>query len=377
MTLRGLHIVAKRKPGKPVRWYVYAWRGGPCILTKVGGNRPTLGRAETEAYTAAHADRSAVKPGTMIALVRDYRKSEEWKRLADNTRRTWGPILDRVEDRWGPTPLTLWSDPRMVTKVVKWRDEAAATPRAADNRVTVLHSLLAWARLHGRVLVNVASGIPGLYSGGNRAEIIWTPDDLARFAAVAPQHVMDGLRLASITGLRRADLVGLKWSEIGEFAIVRRALKKSKGKRRKATMPIIPELSALLAELRTRPRKEGVETVLVNSFGEAWTGDGFGNSFTRCARLAGIVHTEPEEPDRPKHLHDVRGTYATKLMLAGLTDQEIADIMAWGVERVAQIRRVYVDQARVVVAIGARIAAGTKGDGVNRVVNHSGGDYEK
>jgi integrase len=368
VTLKGLHFVTKRRPGKPVVHYVYAWRGGPCLIRKEGGKRPTLGAKETQAYVDAVADQTTVKPGTFAALVRDYRRSEEWKRLADNTRRTWTLILDKIEDRWGPTPLSLWSDPRMVTKIRKWRDEAAATPRAADNRVTVLHSLLAWGRLEGRVLVNVAAGIPHLYEGGNRAEIIWTAEDVARFAALAPQHVMDGLRLAAATGLRRADLVALKWSEIGEFAIVRRALKKSKGKRRKATMPIIPELAALLHELRDRPRKPGVETVLVNSYGEPWSGDGYGGSFNRVRDAAGIVHREEGEEPRAKHLHDVRGTYATKLMLAKLTDTEIADIMAWSVDRIAQIRRVYVDQARVIVAIGERIA----GRFTSPIVNRSG-----
>jgi len=41
--------------------------------------------------------------------------------------------------------------------------------------------------------------------------------------------------------------------------------------------------------------------------------------------------------------------------MAGLKDQEVAEAMAWSPERVSTIRRVYVDQARVVVAIGKRI----------------------
>lgn len=373
MTIKGLHIVAKRVPGKEVRWYVYAWRGGPCIMTKAGGRRPSLGRAETDAYNRAVADQTAVKPGTVAALVRDWRKSEEWRRLAASTRRNWTIILDRIEDRWGPVPLTIWSDPRMVTKVIKWRDEAAETPRAADNRITVLRALLEWGRLHGRVVVNVAAGIPQLYAGGDRADIIWTAEDIEVFGALAPQHVMDGMRLAELTGLRRADLVGLKWSEVGDVAIVHKALKTSKGKRRKVTVPLLPETRTLLEELRGRFRREGVETVLVNSFGQPWTADGFGNCFIRVRSTAGIVHREEGEPDRVKHLHDVRGTFATRLILAGLTNQEVADIMGWSPERVGNIRRVYVDGARVVVAIGERISAGTNRHSVNQDCKPAGG----
>lgn len=373
MTIKGLHIVAKRVLGKPVRWYVYAWRGGPCIMSKVGGRRPSLGRAETDAYHKAMADQCAVKPGTMAALACDWRRSKEWARLAESTRRNWTIILDRIEERWGPTPLSIWSDPRMVTKVIRWRDEAAETPRAADNRITVLRALLEWARLHGRVVVNVATGIPQLYGGGDRAEIVWTAADIAAFGALAPLHVMDGLRLAELTGLRRADLVGLKWAEIGDVAIVRRALKTSKGKRRWVTVPLLDETRALLDELRSRPRQDGVETVLVNSRGRPWSGDGFGGSFNRVRDAAGIAHREEGVPDKVKHLHDVRGTFATRLILAGLTNQEAADIMGWSPERVGNIRRVYVDGARIVVAIGERIAAGTKRHPVNRDCKPPGG----
>ncbi len=44
-------------------------------------------------------------------------------------------------------------------------------------------------------------------------------------------------------------------------------------------------------------------------------------------------------------------------MIAGLTDQEIANILGWDTKDVAAIRAKYVSDARVVVAIGERIAA--------------------
>jgi hypothetical protein len=111
--------------------------------------------------------------------------------------------------------------------------------------------------------------------------------------------------------------------------------------------------------LRDRARKDDVETVLVNSYGRAWTGDGFGGSFNRIRDLASIVHVDAEWDEvRKKHLHDIRGTFATRLILAGLTDQEAFEAMAWSPEQVATIRRVYVDQSRVVVALGERISTG-------------------
>ena len=80
--------------------------------------------------------------------------------------------------------------------------------------------------------------------------------------------------------------------------------------------------------------------------------------FPSTRDAAKIVHIDEEGEEKRKHLHDVRGTFCTMLLTEwDLTDQEAADIMGWSPERVGQIRRVYVDHSRVVVALGARIAA--------------------
>lgn len=378
LTIKGLYVTCNRKPGKPVRWYVYAWRGGPCIMTKVGGTRPALGPEETAAYHAAVDEHRRPDPHTLRALVAEWRSSPEWNALAPGTRKTWGSPLNLIEDKWGETPLAIWSDPRMVAKVMHWRDSRAETPRAADIGVTVLREMLKFGRLRARVSINVAAEIPTLYRGGDRAEIVWTAEDMDRFAWEAVRqdqaHVADGMWLAACTGMRRADLVSVRRAQVYEYAIIKKALKKSRGKRRTATMPRIPELDSLIEELEGRPRAEGVETVLVNSFGQPWSGDGYGGSFNRIRDKAGIAHVDEETgEERRKHLHDLRGTFCTKLILAGLTDQEAADVMGWSPERVGRIRRVYVDQSRVVVAIGERIATGT----VNRIVNRSEADTEK
>lgn len=356
--IKGLYCTTNRKPGKPARHYVYAWRGGPLILTKVGGAKPALGPEAMALYHKAVADHQAVRPDTLAGLIRDYRQSPEWIGLAASTRRNWSIIVDRIEAKWGKSSLEVWNDPRMVTKVMGWRNESANQPRKADNQITVLRHLLTWARLNGRVLINVAVGIPQLYRGGNRAEIVWTADEIDAIAEkvddkgrkAAPQ-IMDAIKLATLTGMRLADLASLTWEHVGLSAIVFIAAKSSKGKRRTVTLPLIRDLKTLLADLRTRERKAGVETVLVNSFGEPWTSGGLGNSITRAVK--GFLHTD----GRQKHLHDMRGTYATRLILAGLTDKEAAETLGWSPERVGNIRKVYVDQHRVIVAIADRIDA--------------------
>lgn len=348
------------------RWYIYAWRGGPRIAAVDGGPRPRLSREMAAAVKQAREDATRTGSETIGGLIRDWHRSPEWAALAATTRETWQYALNRIEAKWGETPLALWDDGRMVGKVVAWRDASAATPRTADIGVTVMARLLEWGRVRARVRVNVAAGVPTLYRGADRAEIIWTDDDIAKFVKSAdtlklPQAV-DGMRLAALTGLRRADLVALTITEAsGQHAIIRTALKKSRGRRRRAAIPKLPETDSLIAELLKRPRKPGVETLLVNSKGRPWkNGASFGACFNRVRDHAGIVHPgDPRvgEPDRAKHLHDFRGTFVTKLCRAFLSDSEIAEITAWSPASVSTIRKTYVDDAATVVAIGKRIGA--------------------
>jgi len=364
--IKGVHFVRVRKPGRPIRWYVYAWRGGPQIQTTESANKPELSSDGLANLAQALADRERPRAGTLSDVVRRWFLSPEWKALSPGTKKTWGSAANLIDVKWGQTPISLWSDPRMVRKVVQWRDSRAATPRAADNGVLVLRTILNFARLRGDVAVNVAEAVPRIYHGADRAEIIWTDEDIQAFITKASEleqpHIADGIRLAALTGLRRQDLVTLTWDQVGPAAIQKKALKTSRRKRRLVILPKLPSLDALLDELKNRPRREGVDTVLVNSFGRAWSGDGFGGSFNRVRDEAAIFHVDRETGIiRRKHLHDLRGTYVSKLILEAsrqgkpLTNQEIAELMGWSPDQVDGIRRTYVDQGKIVVAIGERI----------------------
>lgn len=284
-------------------------------------------------------------------VIEAYLESPEWQDLAPSTRKIWILIVNRIRDRWGGTPIELWSNPEHLMAVIRWRNENAHMPRTADHQLTVLHHFLAWARLHGEVLVNLAAGIPRLYKTGNRAEIIWHEDEIARFCAAAPQPVADSMRLAALTGLRRADLVGLAWSEIDKIKIARVTLK-SRRRRKRAIIPLTPALRQLLDELATRNRKPGVSTVLVHAFGRSWTPNSFGHAFNLVRDQLDIRHID----GRKKHLHDVRGTYATRLVLLGLSDQQVGDIMGWSAAQVSEVRKLYVQDDAAITAISERLA---------------------
>lgn len=347
--IKGLHFVARRQKGRPIRWHVYAWRGGPCILRSEGGPRPTLTTDALARYQAAIADRHAVPSDTIHGLATNWRGSAAWKAMAATTRRQWAYTLADIETKWGKIPLSIFDDRRIRAKIIGWRDDAANTPRKADYRVQVLSALLGYGRMLGRLTHNHAEGIPQLYKGGQRAAIIWTAGEVETWQQAA-QPVRDAVNLARLTGLRRGDLIALPIDAAGNHAIVWRTGKS--GKRSIVQIPMLPELAQLVADLRTRHRAPGVTSLLVNSHGHPWTPNGLGSSFTDARALLAL-------PD--KHFHDFRGTWCTELCRANLTNREIARLMGWTEAQVDTIRTLYVDEAAVVIEMGRRLAGNGQG----------------
>jgi len=351
----GLHIVSKRAAGKPLRWYVYAWRGGP-LIHKSEGPRPRITAAISDAAAEARRTRGTVAGGaeTIASLIAGFRGSPEFARLARSTQTSHLTWLERIREEFGDAPLRAFEDRRIRSDVLDWRDRWASQPRSADAGVSTLSRLLNWGVDRGKLDKNVATGISTLYEA-DRSDVIWEPIDFERFAAAAAVEVNEGVALAAFTGLRRGDLVKLPWAAIGEHAIVWRTAK-SRGKNL-ATIPLLPETRALLvrirerhaAEMASRPAAKRVDlpaTVLSNSRWQPWTPMGFGSRFNDAKTVAGL----------DKRLHDLRGTFVTRCCLAGLNDREIADIVGWNTKDIAAIRARYADQARVVIAIGERIA---------------------
>lgn len=348
--MTGLHLIEKPLAGGTARWYVYAWRGGPCIA-KADGRRPAITPALLDLAAAARAARSETPRSVLRWAIESYRASPEFTRLAASTRRDYRLWLDRIDDRFGTAPLAAFEDRRMRGAVLAWRDGWAAQPRSADKASVMMATLLGWAVQRGMLAINVAAGIAHLHRA-DRSEIVWTAADWAGIERHASSQLIAALRLAGLTGLRLSDLVGLKWSAVGKQAVVVLTAKR----KRRAVIPILPELAELLRELGPDEAAR-TGTVLKNSRGKAWTASGLGTMFHRARAEAGLT----------VRIHDLRGTYVTWLAVQGLTDEEIARIVAWSPRAVGQIRHRYVDEARVVTSITERLSRRESHARVNQV----------
>jgi integrase len=334
-TTSGLHIV-RRKRAEGDRWYVYPSRApGETAILVQDGERPEITDALIQkARGAARQDRA----DTLSAIVAGYRASPQFAAKAPATQREYRLRLELIEAKFGRVPLRLI--PKLRGEVIKWRDELSDTPRAADRCVGMLATVLAWAQDREMIERNPLTKIGKLHKA-NRADLIWEPRHWEAVNAmnadglpVVPGYVRRVLLLGSLTGLRIGDLLRLAWEDLqpGYIALKTR---KTGGE---AIIPLHPELARFL----TGP---GRGAILTNAYGRPWSVEGWQTAWQRA---------RPDGFDR--HVHDLRGTFATRLMSAGFSDTEIALVMGWRAERIAAIRMRYVDRSRVARALAERFA---------------------
>lgn len=329
-------MVRKKLANGNDRWFVYAYRGGPRIHTQ-DGRKPAITPDLLDAAYAARRVRG--DPDGFDRIINLYRDSPDFAKLKPNTQRDYRIWLDRISQKWGMVPTRLFNAADARATLVAWRDSMAETPRAADRAIGTLATVLGWAYDRGLVSQNAAKGIKHLHKT-NRADLIWEPRHWEAVATV-PTHIARVLVLASLTGLRQGDLLNLRWEQVKPNYIAMTTAKTGG----EAVIPMHDELARALMG-------PGKGHVLRNSRAEAWTSSGFQSSWRKAM---------PEGFDRK--FHDLRGTFVTRLAIAGFADNEIADVIGWTAERVASIRARYVDRARVAKARADRLVTGR---GVNR-----------
>jgi hypothetical protein len=173
--------------------YYYAWKGGPALRGKPG--TPEF----IQSYNDATAQRVRPPTGTLVSVLRQYQNSEDFRGLADSTRRSYVALIKRIEKHLGDFPLVALAERRSRGVFFEWRDQIAASGgrRQADYAWAVLARVLSWSFNRGLVNANPCERGGRLYRAGGRADKIWTLADESAFLERAPTHLHLPLLLAS------------------------------------------------------------------------------------------------------------------------------------------------------------------------------------
>lgn len=313
--LKGINSVRKQLADGTVKTFFYAWKCGPPLHGEPGS--PEF----VASYNEAVARKVTPPRGTILSLLTQYQGSEDFRGLADSTRRSYVALISRIEKRFSDFPLSALTDRRSRGIFMAWRDQIAASAgrRQADYAWTVLARVLSWSFNRGLVAANPCERGGRLYRGGGRAEKIWTATDEAAFLERAPAHLHLPLLLALWTGQRQGDLLRLPWSGYNGTHIRLR-------QRKTGARVVIRVGAPLKAALDATAKRSTI--ILTNSDGKPWTSDGFRASWGKACKATGVVGVT---------FNDLRGTAVTRLALAECTEAEIATITGHSLRSVRAI----------------------------------------
>lgn len=328
--VKGVHRVRKRLADGRTMEYHYAWRGGP----KFWDSSMPFGK-HTLDYAGALKDRLMERrdPGDSFqSLINAFFDSTDFRRLAPRTQRDHKINVSRpggIEEKYGKVPLKVFDDVRIRQNVLKWRD--TFSDGTGDNIFATLQRILSFGLDRGILqhhhLLKVRKKVKK-----NRAEIVWTPDELETFIAGAPAYVGRILRVAVETGLRPGDIQVLKRSHIETTGNGNRRLlmrtRKSRG-RNFASVPVTERLAELIKEI-----PEDQEHLVLNSDGEPFkTSEALGSAVSQWRDELGLR--------KELRLYDARGTAATRLVRAGCNLSELATHMGWSLAHAAAMLERY------------------------------------
>lgn len=317
--LGGIHAVRVKYRGSDYTYY-YAWRGGPRIKAEPG--TPEFHRL----YNEAIGKEKRPAKGNVSELIALFRGSTEFRvDISERTRADYTRILLEIEIKFGSLPKAALES-RPVRGVFKrWRDKQAENSiRQADYKWSVLQRVFSVAKDRGEIGTNPCERGGRLYDS-NRADKIWSNAQIASFLAAAPAHLHLPLMLALWTGQREGDLIRLPWSAYdGKFI----RLRQSKTGRY-VTIPVGAPLRSMLDDAKRKG-----PLVLYSAKG-AWTSGGFGASWRKACRKAGIP--VGRKVKNAITFHDLRGTAVTRLALAECTTAEIATITGHSLKDVQTI----------------------------------------
>jgi integrase len=271
---------------------------------------------------------SLAVPGTMSWLCTQYYASPKYQSLAASTRKVRRGILEEICQRAGTFRYATMETPH----VAKLRDEKAAFPDAANNRVKALRQLFAWAMSpeYGYAKKNPARDVAKLASLNPDGIRAWSEADAARYEARHPVGTKARLAfdLLLYTGVRRSDVVRLGPQMERRFIetqpdgdpveLQKLVFTETKGGSRIVKTHELPILAPLRQSIDATPT--GHLVYLVTAFGKPHSVKAFGNWFKKRCREAGLSELSA---------HGLRKLGAQRCAEAGATEHQLMALFGW------------------------------------------------
>jgi integrase len=167
---------------------------------------------------------------------------------------------------------------------------------------------------------------------------VWTPAELSTFLMSIEGNRNEALfRLLSMTGMRRSEVVGLRWSDVdlshhrltvNQAATVvdgDEVLDTPKSRRSRRVIDLDADTVSLLQRHRSQQRElylrlgvtaSASDRVFTNEIGDPIRPDSVGQAFGRLVSVAEVPRIR---------LHDLRHTHASHLLMAGINVKVVSE----------------------------------------------------
>lgn len=239
-----------------------------------GGPKEPLGHDLASALLR-YAELVGERDGSLMRDVIDAYTVEVLPTLRPSTAKDYAHILARL--RAGLGHMTV---PGVTPRAIyKYR---SLWPGPRGNRhVAVLSAVMGLAVRRGLIDRNPCRQVKRLTEHARRRYV--TDAEFLAVFEKAPKPLRLAMDLAVVTGLRQADLLRLPLSAATEAGISVGTAKTG----RALTIAWTPDLRAVVDAARAyKPGKVRATTLLVNSRGERWTGNGFRTAWQRLQRAS-------------------------------------------------------------------------------------------
>ena len=308
MARRNDRGIFERPKGSKVWWIRYACqyghihreKVGPKGLAKAEYERQRV-RARREGYCPTQ-ERNKPRPIQFQDMAEEYLA---WSKLNHRAYQADLSRMSRLEAAY--RGKTLGEITVKDVDTLKAELAAQMSPASVNRHLALLKHLFTLAVQWGRATGNPVKSVRPFRENNARVRYL-TPDEEARLLQVCPERYRPIVIVALHTGLRKGELLGLRWRDV-DFEAGALTVERSKhGEAKRLPM------NSLVAEiLKGLPRNDPYVFPPEQC---RWVGQ----AFQGIVRKANI-------PDF--HFHDLRHTFASRLAMAGVDMLTIKELGGW------------------------------------------------
>ena len=272
--------------------------------------------------------------GEWLPAIRATVRPTTWEHYAGNVRAHIVPRLGAVSlADLSPAQLNAFYAELLASG--RRQRAGGLSPKTVRHVHTLLRKALQDAVRWGRVVRNVADQADPPRPPATEMKV-WTPDQLRSFlSSVREERLYPLWRLMAMTGMRRGEVLGLRWRDLdleaARLSVVSTRVARQAGaaepKTRKGRRSIALD-AGTVAALREHRRRQVEERLVIGpgfndenlvfiwADGRPYRPEWLSREFERVSRLSGLPRIR---------LHDVRHSYATAALAAGIPAKVVSE----------------------------------------------------